>query len=291
MLIKRFQKDMANKKLVIYHGNCADGFSGAWCFWKLFGNDAEYFPGVYGKEPPDVTDREVFLVDFSYKRSIIEEMLKKASLMIILDHHISAINDLKDLKADNLDTVFDVNRSGATIAWDYLFPYEPRPALLNHVEDRDLWRFKLDHTREVQAAMFSFEYSFEKWDQLMQLDITNNVQGYLNLIMQGEAIERKHHKDVRELLKSCTRIMNISGVDVPVASLPYTMASDAGVILAEGHPFAATYYDTKDYRAFSLRSTTGIGLDVSKIAEYYGGGGHAHASGFRVNREHRLATS
>lgn len=23
-----------NRPLVIYHGNCADGFSAAWCFWR-----------------------------------------------------------------------------------------------------------------------------------------------------------------------------------------------------------------------------------------------------------------
>jgi nanoRNase/pAp phosphatase (c-di-AMP/oligoRNAs hydrolase) len=85
--------------------------------------------------------------------------------------------------------------------------------------------------------------------------------------------------------------MVIAGVEVPTASLPYTMASDAGEIMAKDHPFAATYYDTKEHRAFSLRSTVGIGLDVSKIAEYYGGGGHTNASGFKVPRDHLLAKS
>jgi len=32
---------------------------------------------------------------------------------------------------------------------------------------------------------------------------------------------------------------------------------------------------------FSLRSTD-EGMDVSEIAKQYGGGGHAHASGFRL---------
>jgi len=46
-------------------------------------------------------------------------------------------------------------------------------------------------------------------------------------------------------------------------------------------PFAACYWDTPEGRVFSLRSRED-GADVSEIAKKYGGGGHAHASGFRV---------
>lgn len=34
-----------NRPLVIYHGNCADGFSAAWCFWRKYGTGADYLPG------------------------------------------------------------------------------------------------------------------------------------------------------------------------------------------------------------------------------------------------------
>ena len=54
-----------NKPLVIYHGNCADGFSAAWCFWRKYGEDADYHAGVYQQDPPDVTGRAVFLVDLA----------------------------------------------------------------------------------------------------------------------------------------------------------------------------------------------------------------------------------
>ena len=91
-------------------------------------------------------------------------------------------------------------------------------------------------------------------------------------------------------MKVCQRRMVIAGHDVPVASLPYTLTSDAGHLMAHGEPFAACYWDTPEGRVFSLRSTDD-GMDVSVIAKQYGGGGHAHASGFRVDREHQLATA
>jgi hypothetical protein len=97
----------------------------------------------------------------------------------------------------------------------------------------------------------------------------------------GEAILRKHMKDVKELLKATTRFMYIGGHYIPLANLPYTMCSDAVNILAqENDGIGATYFDTPEGRKFSLRSIGDI--DVSKMAEKYGGGGHRNASGFQM---------
>lgn len=280
--------------LCIYHGYCADGFTSAWAVWTALGDRADYFPGVYGEEPPDVTGKKVLLVDFSYKRPVLDEMSKSAQSILILDHHKSAAEDLAGLPeppADDPDynglipesgmyALFDMERSGAGITWDF-FHDAPRPPLVNHVEDRDLWRFALPGTREIQAAVFSYEYTFENWDWLASRDISA-------LKAEGAAIERKHHKDVAELVEVCKRRMSIGGYDVPVASLPYTLTSDAGHLMAQGEPFACCYWDTEDGRVFSLRSADG-GLDVSEIAVSYGGGGHKNAAGFKVSRDHELA--
>ena len=102
------------------------------------------------------------------------------------------------------------------------------------------------------------------------------------LATEGEAIERKHFKDIRELLGVTTREMMIGGFQVPVANLPYTMSSDAGHEMAKGRPFAACYWDTPSGRVFSLRSNND-GVDVSEVAKQYGGGGHRNASGFKVS--------
>ena len=288
---------MSTTPLVIYHGNCADGFSAAWCFWRKYGASADYVAGVYQTLPPDVTGRTVFLVDFSYKAAVVEQMLLKAQSVTLIDHHKTALDDLAPVKAkwaadpgavdsDNFGWFCDLDRSGATLAWDYLFPDEPRPLLLGHVEDRDLWRFKLPGTREIQANVFSYEYTFEQWDKLMSA----NQAELLQMTAAGAAIERKHHKDIAELVKVCKRRMTIGGTEVWVASLPYTLTSDAGHLMAEGEPFAACYWDTADGRIFSLRSQE-TGADVSEVAKQYGGGGHQHAAGFKVPRDHDLAKS
>lgn len=283
-----------SKILCIYHGNCADGFGAAWAVRQCFGDaDVEFHSGIYGNDPPDVRGRDVVLVDFSYKRPVIDAIGRAASSLLILDHHKTAAEDLAGLRApktwlDHIEqtalddvenaepvrAVFDMNRSGAGIAWDFFHPGQPRPRLLDHIEDRDLWRFLLPHTREIQAAVFSYPYDFNVWDELIAADLELMAK-------QGEAIERKHHKDIAELVGVTKRRMIIGGISVPVANLPYTLTSDAGNLMAAGEPFAACYWDTPDGRVFSLRSRD-YGADVSAVAKGYGGGGHRNASGFRM---------
>lgn len=292
--------------LCIYHGNCADGFGAAWSVWKALGGKVDLHAGVYQNDPPDVAGRDVILVDFSYKRPVMEALAMRASSVLVLDHHKSAIDDLlpicvpgrargpygllepKDWQhhLDNVAqdicegipsavyAIFDTKRSGATIAWDFFHPGQRRPELIDHIEDRDLWTFRLPGTREIQAALFSFPYDLQRWDDLI---LRGDIAA---LRREGEAIERKHHKDVAELVAVTRRPMRIGGHVVPVANLPYTLTSDAGHLMAEGQPFAACYWDTPAGRVFSLRSRE-EGLDVAEIAKQYGGGGHRNASGFR----------
>lgn len=269
--------------ICIYHGNCADGFTAAWVvrhYAKSQGalEEYEFHAGVYQNPPPDVKGKRVILVDFSYKRPIMEQMVKDADSVLVIDHHKTAEEELRGLPG--ADVVFDLEKSGAGLAWDFLFDGVPRPRLIDHIEDRDLWRFALPGTREIQANVFSYPYDFEVWDRLMGMEPAD-------LRKEGEAIERKHFKDVNELTKVVTRKFVIGGYEVPVANLPYTLTSDAGHLLADGYPFAGCYWDTPDGRVFSLRSRDD-GADVAEIAKIYGGGGHKHASGFRVPYGHEL---
>ena len=304
---------MEPKTICIYHGNCADGFGAAWVVREYFkteqlkanigiGEDLniEFFPGVYQTPPPDVTGKDVIIVDFSYKRAVIEEMLEKANNILIIDHHQSAIDDLSgiDLTLDkyrDLQFYFDVKHSGAMLAWNYFFGEETDPDrvrppdLLYVIEHRDLWKFSNPPTdydkvvRQVQANLFSYPYDFDVWDMLMGAPLDD-------LQSEGEAIERKHFKDINELLGVCQRRGIIGGFDVPIANLPYILSSDAGEAMNKGEPFAACWMETKDGFVFSLRSRFGDpdqpqAVDVSKIAFATGkGGGHPKAAGFKVDR-------
>lgn len=262
------------KKICIYHGNCADGFTAAWVVNKAI-KDVEFHAGFYKEDPPDVTDAEVFIVDFSYKRPIMEQIVEKAAFVTHIDHHATAIEDMAGYENPKFKSFYspENTESGAMLTWNYFFPHNNVPQFVKHIDDRDRWQFKLPGTRQIQANVFSYEYTFENWDMLMQMDVEEQIK-------DGTAIERANMKNIKELMGVVVRRMNIAGYNVPVANIPYQFGSDMCSLLANGEPFAAYYYDKPTHREFGLRSSKGA-VDVAKIAEQFGGGGHSAASGFR----------
>jgi len=265
-----------NNPIVIYHANCDDGFGAAYAVWKKFGNDAEFFPGKFNEAPPTVQGREVLLVDFSYPRPIMENLVSQAKRVTILDHHQTAQKNLQSLLDQGLiHGHFDMQRSGATMAWDYFHPQIPRPLLIEYIQDRDLWHLALPDTHAVSMALRSYPQQFELWNEFM-----NGVE---QLIEEGRPIYRYFLREL-EYFKTQARTAIIGGVEVPVVNASKGYSSDLAGILAEGKPFACVYADGPKYRSFSLRSREG-GMNVAHIAEQYGGGGHPRASGFRLPLE------
>jgi len=264
----------------IYHANCADGFTAAWAVWKKH-PDTDFYAGTHGEQPPDCSDRDVLMVDFSYKRDALLKIAATANSVLILDHHKSAQAELTDLP-ENVTAIFDMSRSGAMMAWNYYHPNTPPSDLIIHVQDRDLWQFKRPETRAFQASLFSLEHTFENWDRVNNL--CADQHSYHLFVAEGEAIERKHFKDVNELIRVASYRSNIAGFNVPTLNAPYFYSSDAGHIMGKGEPFAACYWDTPDGRVYSLRSDA-EGQDVSLIAAQFGGGGHRHAAGFKLRAD------
>jgi len=292
------------RPLCIYHANCADGFAAAWVVREFFGRDnIDFYAADYQTPPPDVSGRDVIIVDFSYKLKTLIEMSASARSILVIDHHKTAQEDLKVLPAVeekdrwkgyyqevlksqrlnesvegenpmNIAVLFDMNRSGAGLAWDF-FHKDLRPGLINHIEDRDLWNFKFEGTREIQAAAYSYPFEFDVWDDLMHRTHLQTLRD------EGAAIVRSHKKNMNQVINKTKRKMRIGGHEVLVCNAPKDMASDIGNHLAQSSVFGASYFDTADGREFSLRSADG-GCDVSLIAKQYGGGGHFHAAGFKV---------
>lgn len=280
--------------LCIWHKGCIDGFTSAWVVQKFFGTNVEFYPGVYQEPPPDVTDRNVIMVDFSYKRDVIEKMRETARAILIIDHHKTAQEDLSPYHPKATEVAgfphfpnegqchafFDMERSGAGLCWDFFFSGQPMPKFIQHVQDRDLWRFKLPGTREINTLAYSHEFDFKLWDMLAEQ--CEHEGAWNGLVVQGQGLDRQRAKDCAALIENGFHTQMIGGVVMPVINAPWFYASDIGNILASQSPekAAATYHDRGDgKRVFSLRSVDG-GPDVSEIAKSYGGGGHARAAGF-----------
>lgn len=301
--------------LCIYHGGgCIDGFGAAWVVRQGLKNyDAEFFAATYGSEPPNVTGKHVFIVDFSYDRDTLIEMGGKAESILVLDHHKTSAEALASFpkfdagiiydvtvgdwsrigwksalercEAEGLPPIaacFDMERSGVMLAWDHFFPGCRPPEPLRRIQDRDLWKFELEHTREVTAALFSHRLDFELWDILMASKIDD-------LQLAGSAIMRAHDKNIKFLIDHGRIDMVIGGYNVKAVNCPRMFASDIGQILNHSGPFGATHWDTAEGREFSLRSSDG-NVDVSEVAAGYNGGGHRNAADFKVPHGHPLAS-
>ena len=268
------------KTLIIYHANCLDGFGAAYAAWRHFepaGAEVEYLAASHGNSPPDCRGLEVYIVDFSYKRAQLKQLCEQAARVTIIDHHISAQEDLAglDLEHDNLQVVFDMERSGAVLTWDFFHDGEP-PMLLQHVQDRDLWRFTLDGTEAINTALMSYPFSFERWHQAV-----NDPAMLAGLRLEGETINRFRAQMI-EQYKQRAVMGEIAGHTVPVVNAPHAIISELLGQLALEHPFAAGYQDKGNKRSWSLRSRREGGADVAKIAEGFGGGGHRNAAGFHT---------
>lgn len=272
------------KPLVIYHGNCADGFTSAWLANMAFAGNVQTkewrvdaVAGFYGEAPPDVTGRQVFILDFSYPVEDMNVISAQADHVIVIDHHESAIRKIGETRWHNVELNLSTERSGAYLTSLYFWPDREPEDMVKLVDDRDRWVFRDQRSRPFAAGLFSRLYTLEDWN-----NAANNVE---QTCVEGEAIERKHHKDIEELLKVGVQMDNINQYSVPVCNLPYTMASDAGHKMLEMYPkapFAATWFLRNDgKRVYSLRSRKG-GMNVAKVAEIFGGGGHENAAGFTV---------
>lgn len=293
---------MENRRLtIIYHNNCYDGVTAAWVCMKRFQGERpnlRAIPRNYSDPiPEDIDGDDVVVVDFSWKLPQMQELYRRSNSLIVLDHHKTAEVELQNLWAvdapevSRLDIVFDMNRSGAGIAWDYFFGYSTRPNLVNYVEDRDLWRYTLPHSREYNAYIQSFDIDLIVWTAQFnegELDVEDREV--------GRALLRQQSKLVKQICEHAVTDINLPNFPPGSMICPYLdpgVSVYTSVLMSEvceqmlaDHPeanYAWYVFLRKDGKhQYGLRSRAGSDVDVSAIAKLYGGGGHKHAAGFEL---------
>lgn len=257
--------------IIIHHGNCYDGITAAWVA-RIGSPTALFVPARYGSEPPDVDGLRVLVVDFSYPRDVLLEMNERASRLVVLDHHKTAAEDLAGLGF----AIFDMERSGAGLAWDVL-EGGGRPPIVNHVEDRDLWRFALDGTREYHAAMSAYPMTFEAWDEINDRDPAEMVEA-------GRSILAYHLNTCRKLADRAG-VVDLGGVECWAVNIPVEFVSETAEVLKSREPHRPVLgwsWEAERGECYCSLRSRDDGPDVSEIARRFGGGGHRHAAGFRL---------
>lgn len=283
--------------LIISHKSCPDGFCAAFVAKKRY-PEADVLFQDHGLNPPyaEAEGKDVLVLDFSWRtREENIRLSKLAKSFWILDHHKTAESILGGLDF----AIFDMTRSGAGLAWDYLFGKNstvrsdgmgytiadtPRPWYVNYVEDRDLWNKKLICTDEVNAYIMTLSFTFEAWRELDKITWEEAARRGA-----GALAHVQHY--VREAVKQAQEgRLNISTIDpdaftcdykVKIINALYMNISEVAGELAQTSDVGIGWFERGDGKIqFSLRSRNDI--DVSKIAKLFGGGGHKNAAGFQM---------
>lgn len=89
---------------------------------------------------------------------------------------------------------FDMDKSGAALAWEFFFPGKEAPRLIKFVEDQDLWRWEVPFrcapqflalmpSHEFNIARELIPFEFNQWDRLLEESFVD------------ELIEKVHEKN------------------------------------------------------------------------------------------------
>ncbi len=287
------------KTLVLYHANCTDGAGSMWAAWKYFADDASYIAvGHQSKKQDNILKRcrnadRIFMCDMMLDIVDIKNILDNGTEVNILDHHISNIEQLhaSTLVADYpglLKDFTDLKRSGAGITWDH-FHGGSRPAIINYVEDFDLWNWKLPDGSSIHTYLGQFNWNnkqfiidrFNEFEKMTPGHLA--AKGTPLLEFKNDLIDRNLKQVGRAKVKvvlptEFSRM--VTTYNVPILNTNHFI-SEIGNIMAEDESFAIIWQVMKNGTVrISLRSDDG-GADVSYIAQHLGsgGGGHVRASG------------
>jgi len=281
---------MKNETIVIYHGGCRDGFCAAWIvnrFMKRKKQECDFFAGYYGQSPPDCWDLDVIMVDFSYPLAEMERIIRQCRTLLVLDHHKTAMEALRPLQSvldpalSRVRIIFDMDKSGAQMAWDAFACNTVSPYLVPYIEDRDLWRHRLPESKTINAYIGSLPFTFKAWDDEYEryLDEEHRLP-----LREGAAVLAKVDQYVAVVRKNAL-ICRFMGHSVPVVNASQVdiseLLEDLLVNPLPGHqcPFSVGWWQRQDgMLVYSMRSVGDF--DVSDLAKKMGGGGHKNAAGF-----------
>ena len=276
---------------VLYHGDCVDGFASAFACWLYFKQKAQktktkqkkisYIACQYQKQPPMLENRNVLMCDFSYKYNVLKNILKSVNKIIILDHHQSAEKDLQQIPKEN--KIFDMKHSGAYITWAYFFGEESVPLMIRYIEDNDIWKKSMTHTRQFTSYVFNIPKQFDQYEKLLDDNFVTNT-----VIPIGDGMLKQNDNYINDGIKKAAvnfilldnNLYFVGNVNTAI------LKSEIGNSFLTSNPDAnfATCYSRNEYTGetyISLRSTN-TGTDVEEIASKFGGGGHRNAGGLTV---------
>ena len=272
--------------LVIYHGRkCPDGFASALAAWLFYAGRAEYLPLDHGDiksvdELPALAGRAVYILDFSFSPDIMRAIDERAAKLVMLDHHKSAAEKLSGFACRCGVVHFDMNKSGARLAWEFFQPDTPVPGLVRFVEDRDIWVWQYAESAKFLAALDMEPHDFARWAEIAKFSPAQLT----DFMARGQAMDEKFSKLAADIAEGAQPVI-FNGQNGLMVNAPGVFHSLIGNTLSEkSGTFALMWQAGKD-GAIKVGLRSQRGFDCIALAESMGGGGHAQACGFKMGIE------
>lgn len=276
---------MRNNVLVLYHADCTDGFTSAWLVWrKYYGyHDLEFRPVRYQEPAPtadEVRGRVVYILDFSYTREQVYDLCGTAEEVVLLDHHKSMAetwgldpNRSHLLQSGNLTVRYEPKMSGAGLTWNHLNGKHEPPRLVQYVQDRDLWLFKLPGSRKINDVIQHTPKTFTAFE-----DLYHKFQGsQVTILDLAEGCALVQSNIIRQLVTNARR-QKFLGRDCAVVNSS-VLHSELADEFREECAVVIWHMSGNGKIKLSFRSSKELDVDVSEMAKLLGGGGHRHAAG------------
>jgi oligoribonuclease NrnB/cAMP/cGMP phosphodiesterase (DHH superfamily) len=272
------------RPLVIYHGRyCPDGFAAALAAWLFYEGQAEFLGLDHGDiksvaDLPDLAGRAVYILDFSFSLALMQAIEAQAAKLVMLDHHRSAAEKLDGFACRCGVVHFDMNKSGARLAWEFFQREQPLPDLVRFVEDRDIWVWQYSESPGFLAALDMEPHTFERWHEIARFD----AQQRAAYIERGRAMDEKFSKLCEGIAEGAQALV-FNGISGVMVNAPGAFHSVVGDLLSkQGHAFALMWsIDKTGAVKAGLRSQRNF--NCIPLAESLGGGGHAQACGFKMS--------
>ncbi|MFO0743724.1 MAG: DHHA1 domain-containing protein [Candidatus Paceibacterota bacterium] len=276
--------------IVFYHENCVDGFTGAFVAHKKFKEKAEYIPLSRTVKGDDILqskkikiselkDKEVYFIDFCLKENELKKVQKVAKKLIVIDHHIG----MKRLVESLFGSVFRDGVSGAYLAHEYFFPKNIIPKLIRYISIGDTYSFSKDEKinkeeRNILAYVYTLQFDFKIFSKV-EKDLEDKKK-FLEIKNTGTILQSNYLKLVDNQLNSA-KLINFDGYKVYAINASPVFRNELGHKLTEKtKTFTIIYTFERGELKLSFRANGGV--DVEKIAEKYGGGGHVNASSMKT---------
>jgi oligoribonuclease NrnB/cAMP/cGMP phosphodiesterase (DHH superfamily) len=261
--------------VIIYHKDCFDGFGAAWSAWKKFGDKAQYIAADHKQVLDSIKNlksKEIYFLDFGYKKEIMEGLVKRNKKVVLIDHHISR----QDILPIVSEYSFSLDYSGAVLSWRYFHQKKKIPRLLLYIQDLDLWRFNFSETSALMSRLSLFDYDFSLWNKVA-LDF-ENYQRRRQYIKEGLLLNAFAKKMIDFIARRAEVVVFENHKALAVNSPVFGSELGNYFVKEKNMPLGIVWsYDGEGIRV-QLRS--GKLINVADLAKKYGGGGHRQAAGF-----------